>query len=157
MLSIGALGCATATPIAKLRRVDSSSGVVSRLADLRVSAGTLCAVTLADGSTLRGRVVSVSAGALELNPDPPEPPASSRVLSEADIISVGRLVGMTKPARAWVGAAIGAAVSLPLSMSKVGDLALIGALLGTLVGRHIGDQHVEVLFVSPRAPAHLSR
>ena len=52
-----------------------------------------------------------------------------------------------------MGAAIGVVVSLPLSMSKVGDTALIGALLGTLVGRHIGDQHVEVLFVTPRAPA----
>lgn len=146
LLSASAVACATATTTAKLRRVDAPRGVVTRLADLRLEPGTECVVTLTDGSVLRGRLESVSADALGLNTDGPGPTTVSRVLPEANLVAVGRVVGMSKPSRAWLGAGIGVLVSLPFSVSRVGDASVIGALLGTWVGRNIGDAHIEVLF-----------
>ena len=160
LLSASSVGCATATAPSKLRRIDAPRGVVTRLADLRLEPGTECVATLADGSVVRGRLESISAAAIGLNTGGRSPTTGPRVLPETALVTVGRVVGMSKPSRAWLGAGIGVLVSLPLSISRVGDASVIGALLGTLVGRNIGDAHIEVLFerrresglMSPTAP-----
>jgi hypothetical protein len=146
LLSASFVACATVTPASKLRRVDAPKGIVTRFADLRLEPGTLCVVTLAGGSVLQGRLDSVSADALVLAPDGRPGTTGTRTMSETDVVSVGRVAGMSKPARAWLGAGIGVLVSLPLSISSVGDASVIGALVGSWVGRNIGDAHVVILF-----------
>ena len=58
---------------------------------------------------------------------------------------------MSKAKRGWVGAAIGAAVSVPFGISMVGDMVVPAAILGSLIGRSTGDSRAEVVFERPGA------
>jgi hypothetical protein len=150
LLAAGAAGCASATATSSLRRTDARQGVVTRFADLKIATGTDTVVTLTDGSVVRGQLQSVSAEALSIAIEGPDRATeTTRTVTEANVASVGRVVGRSKPQREWIGAGIGVLVSLPLSVSRFGDASLIGAGLGALIGRHIGDAHVEILFKRP--------
>ena len=144
--------CATATATSKLRRVEAPRGMATRLVDLRLELGTECVVTLTDGSVLRGRLESLSADTLGINTEDRDKATGTRVLPEGDLMSVGRVVGKSKPARAWLGAGVGLLVSLPLSISMVGDRMIPAALIGTWVGRNTGDERIELLFERVRPP-----
>lgn len=149
LLATSAVGCATATATSNLRRTDARQGVVTRFADLKIAASTDTVVTLTDGSVVRGQLQSVSADALSIAIEGPDGVTATRTLTESSVVSVGRVVGKSKPQRAWIGAGIGVLVSLPLSVSRFGDMALVGAGLGALIGGHFGDAHVEVMFKRP--------
>ena len=53
---------------------------------------------------------------------------------------------MSKGTRGWLGAGIGALVSLPFGISMVGDMMVPAAIVGALIGRATGDSRAEVLF-----------
>ena len=53
---------------------------------------------------------------------------------------------MSKGTRGWLGAGIGALVSLPLGISMVGDMMIPAAIVGALIGRATGDSRAEVVF-----------
>ena len=118
---------------------------MTRLADLQLASGTETVVTLTDGSVVRGRLQSASADASSIVIKGADNTAAARTVIETDIVSVGRVVGRSKPAREWTGIGIGVLVSLPLSLSRIGDASLIGASLGALVGRHAGDARIEIV------------
>lgn len=145
MLAVCAAGCSVATTTANLRRADAPRGVATRLADVSLAAGADTVVTLTDGSVVRGRLQSSSTDTLSIVVRDADKHTTTRTLIETDIVSVGRVVGMSKPAREWTGAGIGVLVSLPLSLSRIGDASLIGASLGALVGRHAGDARIEIV------------
>jgi hypothetical protein len=149
LLAVSVAGCATATATSKLRRSDAREGVVTRLADLRIDAGTDTVVTLTDGSVVRGRLQSFSADALSIAVEGPDKVTTTRTVTEPDVVSVGRVVGKTKPQRASTGAGIGFLACLPLGFSRTGDLSLICAGLGSLIGRRLGDARVEIMLKRP--------
>jgi hypothetical protein len=63
---------------------------------------------------------------------------------------VGRVKGRSSTTRGWIGAAIGAAVVAPFGISMTGDMTLLGAVVGGIIGRNSGNSHVEVLFERSR-------
>lgn len=136
-------GCAQATPTHRLQMVPTEAAAATSLSDVRLRPGADCVVALTSGDLVRGALVQIDAGAIVL--DVPGPPRGQRRLADADIASVGRVVGRSKPRRAWTGALIGAVLSLPLSISEPGDAVLVGAFLGGLLGGRTGDSRIEIL------------
>ena len=124
-----ASACAS-TPVHRLPVVTSPQGAASRLGDLTLPPGTTCLVTLVSGKTVQGITVALTADQLVI--DSVEGVSSRRrAIADADIARIARPTGRSKPFRGAMGAAIGAVVSLPLSMSMVGDAMLIGASWAT--------------------------
>jgi hypothetical protein len=114
---------------------------VSRFADLTLPTGTACVVTLVSGSTVHGKVVSVTPTEVVLD----DAFGNRKVFGEADIARVALVRGRSKTARSGIGAAVGAVASLPMSVSMVGDAMLIGALVGAMLGKRTGDSRLEVV------------
>ena len=69
-----------------------------------------------------------------------------RHLAEADIVLVARVAGMSRGTRRRLGAAIAAAVSVPLGISMYGDMVIPAAIIGAFVGGATGDSRAEVVF-----------
>ena len=69
-----------------------------------------------------------------------------RFFGDADIVLVARVVGMSKTRRRQLGAAIAAALSVPLGISMYGDMVIPAAVIGALVGGATGDSRAEVVF-----------
>jgi hypothetical protein len=97
------------------------------------------------GPSVHGRLVSLSSPELEIAESVDGAPERLNVLADADITRVARVAGKSKPARACIGAAAGALLSLPLSISMVGDMMMPAAILGSLLGRGAGDSRLEVV------------
>ena len=62
---------------------------------------------------------------------------------------LAKVVKMSKAKRGWIGAAIGAAVSIPFGVSMVGDMVVPAAILWAVIGRSTGDSRAEVVFERP--------
>ena len=134
--------CASATPL----RLDRSTRSATRaLGDVTLPDGTECLVLSSGGEMVRGRIVRLS-DPLELEVRDRQGTVSRRSLAHADVVLLAKVVKMSKAKRGWVGAAIGAAVSIPFGISMVGDMVVPAALLGSLIGRNTGDSHAEVVF-----------
>ena len=82
---------------------------------------------------------------MELRLDDEEGTPTLRV-DHNDVVFVARLVGKSKSRRGWIGAAVGALASLPLSISMPGDMMIPAALAGAGIGRATGDSRAEVIF-----------
>jgi hypothetical protein len=137
-------GCAT-----KPLSVRRPSGMphVPRLCDVAVTAGTDLYLELDDGATARGRLDRLTCEVVEL-----VPPATRRVVIKTDEIALaGRVKGRSSTARGWIGAAIGAAVVAPFGISMTGDMVVLGAVAGGLIGRNSGNSHVDVVFERTRS------
>ena len=138
-----ASGCA-ATPTARLRMVPAEGGPVVRLAEARLSPGSDCVVGLTSGGLVRGRLVRLDVDAVVIDARRHGGDANRRVI-DAEIASIGRVVGRSKPGRAWIGAVAGALLSLPLSISMPGDGIVVGGLIGGAAGRATGDARIEIV------------
>ena len=135
--------CASAAPL----RIDRSAATSARaLADVTLPDGAECIVRSSAGEIVRGRIVRVSADPLELDVRAEDGSVSRRRFAHADVVLLAKVVKMSKSRRGWVGAAIGAAVSVPLGISMVGDMVVPAAILGSLIGRSTGDSRAEVVF-----------
>ena len=138
--------CASATPI----RIDQGASPPARaLADVSLPDGSECIVRSSGGEIVRGRVVRVSADPLQVDVSGADGTVSRRSFAHADVALLAKVVKMSKAKRGWVGAAIGAAVSVPFGISMVGDMVVPAAILGSLIGRSTGDSHAEVVFERP--------
>lgn len=138
-----AIGCAH-TPTERLRVAPSRSGPVSTLADLTIQPGTECVLRLKSGQSVRGVLLELNRDSIALEVEA-NGSRSTMMFSEADLVSIGQVVGMSKPQRGWIGAGLGALASLPLSISMIGDAMLIGGALGALIGRSTGDSYIEIV------------
>ncbi len=136
---VAVAGCAT-TPADRLRVIAGPARPTTNLADLTVDPTRDHVVATTDGRTTRGRV-SVSGGALILA-ETSRPP---RVVPDAEIVFVGRVMGASRMRRGWVGAALGALGSLPFGISIKGDMVVPAAILGAQVARRTGDEFITVL------------
>ena len=101
---------------------------------------------LTAGELIRGRLVRVEVDAVVLDASRHGGDATRRVF-DADIASIGRVVGRSKPGRGGIGALVGAVLSLPLSMSMPGDAIVVGGLVGNLAGRATGDSRIEIVLL----------
>jgi len=136
-------GCA-ATPTARLRTFPVPAGPVVSLAEVRLAPNADCVVGLNSGDVVRGKLVAVEVDAVVLDTARHGGDATRRV-NDADIASIGRVLGRSKPRRGGIGALAGALLSLPLSLSMPGDAVVVGGLLGNFVGRATGDSRIEIL------------
>lgn len=140
------LTACSATPPARLAVVTPATSVPSELAHLDLAPGTSLVVYRRSGDVVAGRLRHVSHDAVALAP---VGDGAALVVPDADIERVGVLIGRSRPARAWIGFAIGAVLSLPLSLSMVGDAVLIVGGLGAWVGGATGDSRVEIRLARP--------
>lgn len=139
LVALSESGCAGARPLPIVR--PASSATVTNLADLRLEPGTQCLVGLLGGGKLRGTCEGNSGDRLELRRWD-----ETRSIPHAEITLVARVVKMSKGTRGWLGAGIGALVSLPFGISMVGDMMVPAAIVGALIGRATGDSRAEVIF-----------
>jgi hypothetical protein len=148
-LVLGALSstqCASATP---LRLEHGVFPPARALADVSLPDGAECIVRSSSGEVVRGRIERVSADPLRLNVTAEDGSVSRRGFAHADVAMLAKVVKMSKAKRGWIGAAIGAAVSIPFGISMVGDMVVPAAILGAVIGRSTGDSSAEVVFERP--------
>jgi hypothetical protein len=142
--TIGAGGCAPATKTLSLE--PGRTPVASRLVDLHLKQGTPSVVRLVGGETIQGKVQEVLPDRLELVVDTWQGTSTARSIAESDIQTIAKLPRVSARARTWIGAAIGAAATLPFSISMFGDMIVPGAIAGALFGSRPGDTRAEVIF-----------
>jgi hypothetical protein len=144
LLAAGLLShCASAAPLRLQRPAGQTAQAIS---DINLPEGAECIVRLSGGDDVRGRIVRISAALLELEVRNGDGAVRIRRIPSADVALVAKVVKMSKSRRGWVGAAIGAAASVPFGISMVGDMVIPAAILGSVVGRGTGDSQGEVVF-----------
>ena len=143
--------CATAPDAIPLHR--GPRPIVHDLADLSLGPGAPCLVGLMGGQTVRGVFLRTTTDRLELRLDDREGTPTRRI-DHVDVVFVARLVGTSKSTRGWIGAAVGALVSLPLSISMPGDMMIPAALAGSAIGMATGNSRAEVIFERRDALPH---
>jgi hypothetical protein len=136
--------CASATTLPLDRPVDRP--VSGQLADVKLEEGTECIVRLMTGDTVRGRLERIGSDRIDLRLPDAFRGHVLHSISHADVAFLARVVKTPKVKRAWIGAAIGAAVSVPFGVSMAGDMVIPAALLGSLIGRGTGESRAEVVF-----------
>jgi hypothetical protein len=159
-MALGASGCAHANrPVVLERPVGAA---VSRLSDLPSMPGAYVVVLLRTGKSARGTVETIDGNVLVLRVT--EDGLTTRRVAEEEIVCLARRVGKSTAARGWLGALIGAAVSLPFGISMAGDMMLPAAIAGALIAGNTGQPRARVLLdrshlaASQRAcPGSLSR
>jgi hypothetical protein len=144
MVALSVSGCA---PAAKSLRIEPGrTPAVSRLSEIRLPPGTHVVVSLTSGEQIRGRLEGVRPAEVDVLVPRPGAGVNLVTLQEPEIQSVARVVARSKGARTRIGAAIGAAVTLPFGISMVGDMIVPGAIAGAFVGRATGDSRGEIVF-----------
>lgn len=151
LVALFATACATAPDAIPL--LPGPRPVVHDLSELRLDPGERCLVGVVGGQTIRGVFLRMSADRLELRLDDQEGTPTRRV-DHSDVVFVARLVGKSKARRGWVGAAVGALVSLPFSISMPADMVIPAAIAGAIIGRSTGDSRAEVIFERRDALPH---
>ena len=142
--------CAAATTLPLDRPVDRPA--TGQLADVRLEKGTECIVRLMTGETVRGRLERIGNDRIDLRLPDAFRGHVLHSIRHADVALLAKVVKMSNARRAWIGAAIGAAVSVPFGISMVGDMVIPAALLGSLIGRSTGDSRAEVVFERQPVP-----
>ena len=151
LLAFLTTACATAPDAIPLQRGWRS--IAHELTDLPLEPGARCLVGLMGGQTIRGVFLRMSDDRMDLRLDDEEGTPTRRV-DHNDVVFVARLVGKSKVTRGWLGAAVGALVSLPLSISMPGDMMIPAALVGSAIGMATGDSRAEVIFERRDALPH---
>jgi len=140
-------GCASVPKTPALVR--PTGPAFTRLADLHLPRGTETMVGLLSGRVVRGSLERMTTDRLELRSRDPTGGSIVYDVSHADIAFVARVVGMSKRARGYLGAAIAAVASLPLGISMIGDMVVPAAIIGSLIGRGTDNQRAEVVYERP--------
>jgi hypothetical protein len=140
-MALGAGGCAHATRPVTLEPPAGAS--VSRLSDLPSMPGAHVVVLLRSGESARGTVETIDGNVLVLRVT--EDWLTTRRVTEEEIVCLARRVGKSTTARGWLGALIGATVSLPFGISMVGDMMMPAAIVGALIAGNTGQPRARVL------------
>jgi hypothetical protein len=140
-MTLGAGGCAHASRPVILEPPAGAS--VSRLSDLPSMPGAHVVVLLRSGESASGTVERIHGNVLVLRVT--EDSSTTRRVSEEEIVCLARRVGKSTKARGWLGALIGATVSLPFGISMVGDMMMPAAIVGALIAGNTGQPRARVL------------
>ena len=143
LVALLAAACATAPNAIPLHR--GTRPIVHDLADLQIERGARCLVGLAGRETIRGAFQRMRDDWIEVGLDDKEGTPTRRV-DRGHVVFIARLAGKSKATRGWLGPAIGALASVPLSISMPADMILPAALAGAAIGRATGDSRAEVIF-----------
>lgn len=139
-MAFGASGCAHASRPVILERPAGTS--VSRLSDLPSMPGAYVVALLRSGEIAGGPVETVDGNVLVLRA---EDGWTTRRVAEEEIVCVARRVGKSTTARGWLGALIGATVSLPFGISMAGDMMMPAAISGAIIAGNTGQPRARVL------------
>jgi hypothetical protein len=142
-LSAVSAGCATPTGPVPLRYPANSPAA---LADVRLAPGSRCIVHLSSGEVVRGRFAAVKGDRVELDVELGDGVTGRRVIHQAELDLLARMVTMSKGKRALIGAGIAALLSIPLGISEVGDMSIPAAIAGGVIGRNTGTERAEVVY-----------
>ena len=105
--------------------------------------GAYVVVVLRSGESARGAVETIDGNVLVLRVT--EDGFNTRRVAEEQIVCLARRVGKSTTARGWLGALIGAAVSLPFGISMAGDMMMPAAIVGALIAGNTGQPKARVL------------
>ena len=119
------------------------------LASVSLPDGAECIVRSSSGEVVRGRLERASADPLQFDVTAEDGSVGRRSFAHADVAMLAKVVRMSKAKRGWIGAAVGAAVSIPFGVSMIGDMVVPAAILGAVIGRSTGDSSAEVVFERP--------
>jgi hypothetical protein len=100
-------------------------------------------VLLRSGESASGAVETIERNVLILRVT--EDGLTTRRVAEEEIVCLARRVGKSTTARGWLGALIGATVSLPFGISMAGDLMMPAAIAGALIAGNSGQPSARVL------------
>jgi hypothetical protein len=140
-MALGASACAHANRPVVLEPPAGAS--VSRLSDLPSMPGAYVVVLLRSGETVRGTVETIDGSVLALRAA--EDGLTTRRMAEGEIVCLARRTGKSTAARGWLGALIGATVSLPFGMSMAGDMMVPAAIAGALIAGNTGQPRARVV------------
>lgn len=147
------LSTAGCSGVARTPPLVRPAGVAAeRLVDLRLPPGTECVVRTVSGTVLRGKLQSVGSDRLEIDVWDAFAGHLPVSIDHADILQVAKVVRVPAGRRGWLGAAIGALISLPFGISMVGDMVIPGAFAGALVGRAARGSRTELVYERPPVP-----
>jgi hypothetical protein len=141
VMALGASGCAHARRPVVLER--PAVPPMSRLLDLPAMPGAPVLVVLRSGERARGAVDAIDGKFLILRVR--DDGLTTRRVPEEEIVCLARRVGKSTTARGWLGALIGATVSLPFGISMIGDMMMPAAIAGALVAGNTGAPRARVL------------
>ena len=140
-MALGVSGCAHANRPVVLERPAGAS--VSRLSDLPSMPGADVVVLLRSGESARGAVDTIDGNVLVLRTT--DDGLTIRRVAEEEIVCLARRVGKSTTGRGWLGALIGASVSLPFGISMAGDMMMPAAIAGALIAGNTGQPRARVL------------
>jgi len=100
-------------------------------------------VLLRNGESAKGAVETIDRNVLVLRVT--EDGLTTRRVAEEEIVCLARRVGKSTTARGWLGALVGAIVSLPFGISMVGDMMMPAAIAGALIAGNTGQPRARVL------------
>jgi len=136
-MALGASACAHANRPIVLQHPAGTS--VPRLSDLPPMPNADVVVLLRNGESVSGAVETIERNVLILRVT--EDGLTTRRVAEEEIVCLARRVGKSTTARGWLGALIGAAVSLPFGISMAGDLMMPAAIAGALIAGNSSQAH----------------
>jgi len=154
LLALAATGCAPATSTVRVQ--PGREPVASRLADVVLPPGTEVVVQLTNGVSVGGTVGGFDSGRLDLliaasgthsglaQPGTAQP--AVRAIAADEIQTLARVVRPSQAKRRRLGAVIGAALTVPLSMSMIGDMIIPGAIAGGLIGHQSGKPRAVIVY-----------
>ena len=143
-LSAVSAGCATPTGPVPLRH--SASSPATALGDVRLAPGTRCIAHLANGEVVRGRFADVSGDRVALDVDHGDGTTGRRVIHQAELDLLARMITMSKRKRAWIGAGISVLAAFPFGVTYVGDMSVPAAIAGAVIGHNTGTERGEVVY-----------
>jgi hypothetical protein len=156
LLAVNATACATS-----IRFVSGPAPPVRTLTDVPLDRGAMCSVTLVSGETIRGRFETAGADELVVMVGQPDGTRETRVIREPDIVRIARFVGRSPATNGWLGAGVGAAISIPVAYwlnltlgwsMRWSDLLVQGAIAGGIIGGR-RQQRAEIIY--EKSPASL--
>lgn len=140
-MALGTSGCAHANRPVVLER--PAGAAASRLSDLPSMPGASVVVVLRSGQSAKGAVETIDGNVLVLRVT--EGGLTTRRVPEEEIVCLARRVGKSTTARGWLGALIGATISLPFGISTGGDMVMPAAITGALIAGNTGQPRARVL------------
>jgi hypothetical protein len=140
-MALGASGCAHANRPFVLE--PPVGAFVSRLSDLPSMPGAYVVVLLRSGESSSGAVETIDGNVLVLRVT--EDGLTTRRVPEKEIVCLARRVGRSTTARGWLGALIGATISLPFGLSMAADMVIPAAIAGALIAGNTGQPRARVL------------
>jgi hypothetical protein len=143
-----AIGCASASGPLRIERRGETRW--TSMAELNIRRGADTVIVLASGEQVRGRWNPAPDGFVEVNTAGVNGVVQPlRFAAHAvDVIALVR--GVSRARRACLGAAIGAALSLPFAISMFADMSVPAAIVGSLAGRASGDVRAGVVYERQR-------